>query len=251
MDMILSNVTKGAYRMIVSAYGEGISVQESKFNTEALTIRSYQSILDFQDTHVYSVKTKLNDTKDFIKFLKFVNMDIDLQLRVKNTSEYMRIACLLEHMVNVRQGLETGVTKQHKTEMNSKRMPTKLIDVEQVITVAKEEFDKTMQRIGSMKEDAVKILTKTMVAFINRYITAYLCLGQGHRVGEPENLKYREYLLALEGERTCNVSGVPHLVINVADQKTAATHDCRIALNSYWINMMIYITGTCAPASSV
>ncbi|KAH3738318.1 hypothetical protein DPMN_044951 [Dreissena polymorpha] len=83
-----------------------------------------------------------------------------------------------------------------------------------------------------------------MVAFLNRYMAAYLCLGQDHNVGVTKNLKYSEDLLALEGERTCNASGVPHLVINVADEKlpphmTVASQSIRTGLMC-----MMYVTDT-------
>ncbi|KAH3738314.1 hypothetical protein DPMN_044947 [Dreissena polymorpha] len=71
----------------------------------------------------------------------------------------------------------------------------------------KEPFDKQMKRSGDMKEGAVTILTKKLVAFIKRYMTVYLCLNLGQGVGVSENLKYREYNAALEGERSCESIG--------------------------------------------
>ncbi|KAH3738579.1 hypothetical protein DPMN_045217 [Dreissena polymorpha] len=197
-DNTLADVTRMVYKMMVSAYGEGVSPQELKFHTEALTLHSYESVIVFMESIGFSVvfmesigfsvKTILNYRKTFIKFVKYVNIDMDLQLQGKNSSEYMRIVCLLQHLSNTRMGFNSCVFKQYKREMNSKPLPPTIPDVKRVLGVARAEFDKTMQRIGSMKDDTGTIFTKKMVAFINRIMTAYLCLGQGHRVGAAKNM---------------------------------------------------------------
>ncbi|KAH3881282.1 hypothetical protein DPMN_005207 [Dreissena polymorpha] len=95
-----------------------------------------------------------------------------------------------------------------------------------------DEVQDKVQKLLKMKRTLIAERSKS--AFINRYITAYLCLGQGIRVGADENMYGSEFQAAYNGERTLSDSDEPHIVVHVANHKTNVTQDCRIALNPYW-----------------
>ncbi|KAH3851537.1 hypothetical protein DPMN_094019 [Dreissena polymorpha] len=136
IDNTLANVTRVVYRIMMSAHGQGTQVQEVPFHTEALAIEAYGEVLDFFDKGIgYSIKTKCNYTKNYKHFLEYLRMDMDLELRVKNTREYSRLEVLLKHIAVVLSGLDSRVNKQHKIEKNNKKLPPTLPAVMQVITV--------------------------------------------------------------------------------------------------------------------
>ncbi|KAH3697594.1 hypothetical protein DPMN_085097 [Dreissena polymorpha] len=161
-------------------------------------------------------------------------MDMDLELRVKNTREYSRLEVLLKHIAVVLSGLDSRVNKQHKIEKNNKKLPPTLPAVMQVITMSKEKFNTIMENIKHAKENTGKILNKTDVAFLNRHMTVYICLAQGQSAGAAKNMQVREFNAAFHGERVSHING-DYIIIFVANQKTADTHDCRNALSPYWI----------------
>ncbi|KAH3838602.1 hypothetical protein DPMN_112011 [Dreissena polymorpha] len=180
IDNILANVTRVVYRIMMSAYGQGTQAQKVPFHNEALTIEAYDEVLDFFYKGIgYSINTKCNYTKNYRHFLEYLRMDMDLQLGVNNALEYRRIEVLLKHIAVVLSGLDSRVNKQHKIEKNNKKLPPTLPAVIEVITVSKEKFNTIMENIKRAKENAGKILNKTDVAFLNRHMTAYICLAQG------------------------------------------------------------------------
>ncbi|KAH3859566.1 hypothetical protein DPMN_102383 [Dreissena polymorpha] len=225
----LADVTRMTWKMMGLS---GITAQD--FKTTYLSLLGYERLLAWFDKMDVNIKTVLNYTKNFMQFMKYVNIDMDLLLVSNDHAEFNRLSCLQIHIANSRSGLDSGVFELHKRQMNSKPMPPTPAEVKRVLAVAKDDFDRAMDELRKKKDDSGLILTKTRVSFINRYITAYLCLGQGIRVGAAENMHGSEFQAAYNVERTLSDDGIPHIVVHVANHKTNVTQDCRIALDSYW-----------------
>ncbi|KAH3779636.1 hypothetical protein DPMN_157440 [Dreissena polymorpha] len=165
---------------------QGITTQD--FKTTYLSLSGYEAVLAWFEDMDVNLKPVLNYMKNFMQFMKYVNIDMDLLLVNNDQREYNRLTCLQVHISNMRSGLDSGVFELHKRQMNSKPMPPTPTEVKPVLAVAKADLDKAMVELRKKKDDSGPILTKTRIAFINRYITAYLCLGKGIRVGTAENM---------------------------------------------------------------
>ncbi|KAH3847881.1 hypothetical protein DPMN_090216 [Dreissena polymorpha] len=186
----LAHVTRMTWKMMGL---QGITTQD--FKTTYLSLSCYEAVLAWFEDMDVNFKTVLNYTKNFMQFMKYFNVDMDLLLVSNDQREYNRLTCLQVHISNMRSGLDSGVFELHKRQMNSMPMPPTPTEVKRVFAVAKADFYKAMDELRK-KDDSGPILTKTRIAFINRFITAYLCLGQGIRVGAAENMYGSEFQAA-------------------------------------------------------
>ena len=199
------------------------------FDSRTLNSSNYGDLnAMFEDAKV-NPKTAINYCKSLKHFVQFLMGDSARNLRSRDRAEFDRLKAFRQELNLHQRGLEQKAKAFDRERQSSFQNPPNFRQCTAVLDTARPHFEKLLG------DAAKRTLNRGEVAYVNRYMSAYMCLFCGERPAVATNMTANEYL---QGKRSSIhvENDQQYMVIHVSQHKTETRYAARVVLDLYWMN---------------